>query len=145
MSLGDIEITPESVHDFLSKIDMAALTKNMEIALNKVDTEETVNQNNVSNSNNSRLVKSTNSYLSKENKSLNIIVKNKDMITSIKKPLAIKINTIKPNKDIMLNNHKMINKFNLNVEKESRSINYNWKYIGTVNSVSKNLRNKRAA
>ena len=32
MSLGDIEITPESVHDFLSKIDMAALTKNMEIA-----------------------------------------------------------------------------------------------------------------
>lgn len=25
MSLGDIEITPESVHDFLSKVDIADL------------------------------------------------------------------------------------------------------------------------
>ena len=85
MSLGDVEITPKSVHAFLSRIDIVALTKSMEIVLNKVDTEETVNQNNVSNSNTSRLVKSTNSYLSKENKSLNIIVKNKDMNCQFKR------------------------------------------------------------
>lgn len=144
MSWENIKITPESVQKFFNEIDTDALTKNIDVILDKLDSEENVNHNYVS-KNAIDLFNSAISHLSKENKSLNIMTENKNIIPTIKEPLAVKINTNRSNRDMIISNHKMINKFNLNVEKEPKNINYNSKFLKAVNSVSKNLKNKRAA